>query len=145
MPTAINSLDNPEEIVTGADGVNSVTENYWQKLYTHPPAPDVPKPWLQTPLITAVKTRIQQNPFVWPLLASPANFRAMLQKGNHRPAPGPDGWEKWIIKNLSDNALALVLDLHNYIIMNARFPGDLKDMWLTYIHKRGVCTTLSNW
>ena len=21
-------------------------------------------------------------------------FRAMLQKGNHRPAPGPDGWEK---------------------------------------------------
>ena len=69
----------------------------------------------------------------------------MLQKGNHRPAPEPDRWEKWIIKNLLDNSLALVLDLYNYIVMNARFPGDLKDMWLTYMHKRGVCTNLLNW
>ena len=29
--------------------------------------------------------------------------------------------------------------------MNARFLGDLKDMWLTYMHKRGVRTNLSNW
>ena len=145
MPTAVSSLNNPEEIITGVDGVNSVTEKYWQKLYTHPPAPDVPKPWLQTLLVTAVKMCIQQNPFVSPLLASPADFRAMLQKGNHRPAPGPNGREKWIIKNLLDNALALVLDLHNYIVMNVRFPGDLRDMSLTYMHKRGVHTNVSNW
>ncbi|KAF9017343.1 hypothetical protein BDZ89DRAFT_380028 [Hymenopellis radicata] len=29
--------------------------------------------------------------------------------------------------------------------MNARFPGDVTDMWLTYFHKRGLQTDLSNW
>ena len=80
----------------------------------------------------------------WTSQETSVAFRAMLWKGNHRPAPGPNRWEKWIIKNLSDNALALVLDLHNYIVMNARFPGDLKDMWLTYMHKREVHTNLLN-
>ncbi|KAJ7243120.1 hypothetical protein B0H12DRAFT_1131436, partial [Mycena haematopus] len=45
----------------------------------------------------------------------------------------------------SDNALALVLDLHNYVVMNSRFPGDLKDMWITMFQKRGVQTNLKNW
>jgi hypothetical protein len=29
--------------------------------------------------------------------------------------------------------------------MNSKFPGDIKDMWLTYMHKRGICTNLSNY
>jgi hypothetical protein len=69
----------------------------------------------------------------------------MLRRGNHRPAPGPDEWEKWCIKILSDFVLALVLDLHNYKVMNSRFLGDIKDMWLTYIHKRGIRTDLTNY
>jgi len=64
-----------------------------------------------------------------------ADFRALLQRGNSRLSLGPDGWEKWIIKSLSDNVLALVLDLHNYQVMNSCFPGDIKDMWLTMFHK----------
>ena len=59
--------------------------------------------------------------------------------------PGPDEWEKWCIKNLSDFALSLVLDLHNYEVMHSKFPGDVKDMWLTYIHKRGIRTNLVNY
>jgi hypothetical protein len=69
----------------------------------------------------------------------------MLCRGNHRPAPGPDEWEKWCIKNLSDFALSLVLDLHKYQVMNSKFPGDIKDMWLTYIHKRRIRTDLVNY
>ena len=69
----------------------------------------------------------------------------MLRQGNHRPAPGPDEWEKWCVKNLSDFALSLVLDIHNYHVMNSKFPGDIKDMWLTYIHKGGICTDLINY
>jgi hypothetical protein len=38
-----------------------------------------------------------------------------------------------------------VLDLHNYEVMNTRFPGDIKDMWLTSFHKRGRHTDLRNW
>ena len=69
----------------------------------------------------------------------------MLHRGNHRPAPGSDVWEKWCIKNLSDFTLSLILDLHNYEIMNSRFPGDVKGMWMTYMHKRGICTNLVNY
>jgi hypothetical protein len=69
----------------------------------------------------------------------------MIRHGNHRPAPGPDGWEKWIIKNLSDFALGLVMDLLNFIIIHSNFPGNVKDMWLTMFHKRGIRTNLTNW
>jgi len=48
-------------------------------------------------------------------------------------------------QNLSDFALSLVLDLHNYEVMNSKFPGDIKDMWLTYLHKRGIRTNLINY
>ena len=74
-----------------------------------------------------------------------ADFHAMIQRGNARPLPGPDHWKKWVIKALSDNALYLVLDLVNYMVMNSRFPGNIKDMWLTGFHKRGLHTQLSNW
>src|ERR1700689_4626973 len=69
----------------------------------------------------------------------------MLRKGNHQPAPGPDEWEKWCIKNLSDDTLSLVVDLHNYQVMNSTFPGDIKDMWLTCFYKRGIRTNLLNY
>jgi hypothetical protein len=69
----------------------------------------------------------------------------MVHRGNHCLVPGPDEWEKWCIKNLSDFALSLVLDLHNYEVMTSKFPGDIKDMWLTTIHKRGIRTNLINY
>jgi hypothetical protein len=59
--------------------------------------------------------------------------------------PGPDGWEKWLIKSLSDSVLSLVMDLLNFIVMHSCFPGDVKDMWLTMFHKRGIHTNLTNW
>ena len=61
----------------------------------------------------------------------------MLRRGNHHPAPGPDKWEKWCVKNLSNDTLSLVVDLHNYQVMNSVFLGNIKDMWLTCFHKQG--------
>src|SRR4051812_48004918 len=69
----------------------------------------------------------------------------MLRRGNPRPSLGPDRWEKWCIKNLSDKALAQALKLHNYMVMTNVFPGNIKDMWLTMVHKRGVQTDLTNY
>ncbi|KAF8230313.1 hypothetical protein L208DRAFT_1282705, partial [Tricholoma matsutake] len=40
---------------------------------------------------------------------------------------------------------ATLADLHNYSVINASFPGDIKDTHLTYFHKCGICTDLSNW
>src|SRR5882762_492695 len=144
MPTALISADS-DTLVTDPESVKSLTRDYWSKLYTQQNTPDVPKPWLSTPSVTAVQKRVEREPFQWPVPSNIDDFRAMLRRGNHRPAPGPDEWGKWCIKNLSDFALSLVLDLHNYEIMNSKFPGDIKDMWLTYMHKRGIRTNLINY
>jgi hypothetical protein len=92
--------------------------------------------WIGSPLT---------DPFLWPKLANVNDFRAMIRHGNHRPAPGPDRWEKWLIKNLSDNVLSLVMDLLNFMVIHSDFPGNIKDMWLTMFHKRGIRTNLTNW
>jgi hypothetical protein len=37
------------------------------------------------------------------------------------------------------------MDLLNFIVIHSRFPGNVKDMWLTMFHKCGVRTNLTNW
>jgi hypothetical protein len=95
--------------------------------------------------VTDVRDRVARDPFIWPKLTNVDDFQAMLRCGNHQPVPGPDGWGKWLVKNLSDSMLCLVLDLLNFIIMHLYFPGNLKDMWLTMFYKQGICTNLTNW
>lgn len=145
LPTALVSPQDPDVLVTDPGGVAELIRNYFLNLYERSPPPDKPKPWLSTPSVIRVRDKVKEDPFVWPVMATLPDFRAMLRKGNPRPSPGPDGWEKWCVKNLSDRVLQLVLDLHNYSVMNARFPGNLKDAHLTYFHKRGIRTNLSNW
>ncbi|KAJ7701200.1 hypothetical protein B0H17DRAFT_1128486 [Mycena rosella] len=106
---------------------------------------NIPKPWLTTKSVVKIKQHVEADPFVWPRPTSIADFRTLLRKGTPRPAPRRDKWEKWLIKSLSDDSLDIVLKLHNYIIMNAHFPGDLKDMWLTMFHKHSLCTDLLDW
>jgi hypothetical protein len=100
---------------------------------------------MQSPSVIKVKDRVNRDPFIWPKLANVNDFRAMIRHGNHQPAPGPDRWGKWLIKNLSDNTLSLVMDLLNFIVMHSYFPGNVKDMWLTMFHKRDIRTNLTNW
>ena len=145
FPLVVNDLDSPQELICDPEGVKSTTREYFMRLYDHSGVPELPKPWLTTPSVVDVQDRVSKDPFVWPRRALLADFRALLRKGNSRPSLGSDGWEKWIIKSLSDDALSLVLDLLNYQVMNSCFPGDIKDMWLTMFHKWDVCTNLSNW
>ena len=107
--------------------------------------PVIEKPWMITPSVAEVRNRVLNDPFLWPRNATLADFCAMIRRGNARPSPGPDGWEKWIVKALSDEALSMVLDLVNYMVTNSKFPGDIKDMWLIAFHKKGLHTQLSNW
>ncbi|KAG6896489.1 hypothetical protein C0992_007944 [Termitomyces sp. T32_za158] len=66
-------------------------------------------------------------------------------KGNSRPTPGPDGWEKWFLRFLSDRALQPVLNLLNYIIRSSHFPDVVKPIYVSTIHKKGSSTALSNY
>ncbi|KAJ7774185.1 hypothetical protein DFH07DRAFT_683231, partial [Mycena maculata] len=123
MPLVLSS-DDSHDLIGEPNAVKAATRQYWTKLYDHDPPPNIPKPWIDTKSV---------------------HLRALLRKGNARPAPGPDEWEKWVVKNLSDNSLALVLQLINFIVMNSRFPGNIKDTTLAMFHKRGLRTNLSNW
>ena len=90
LPTAVNSLDTDGKLVTEPDAVKSVTCEYWSKLYKQQEIPYVPKPWLKTPSVTEVQKQVEQEPFEWPVPASVVDFWAMLRRGNHQPAPGPN-------------------------------------------------------
>jgi hypothetical protein len=131
--------------MTDAEGVKKATCNYLEDLYTRDECPDVAKPWMTTLSVLEVKSRVEENPFEWSRKASLTDFRAMLRCGNQCPSPGPDGWEKWCVKSLSDDTLKLVLDLHNYEVTNALFPGNVKNMTCTMFHKRNLHTNLLNW
>jgi len=145
LPFALNDLDNPDILICDPEGVKATTREYFTRLYDHSRVRELPKPWLNTPSVTEVRKRVENDRFQWPQKTTLPNFRAMIRRGNHRPSPGPDRWEKWTIKSLSDKALSLVLDLHNYEVTNSCFPGTVKDLWLTTIHKRGLRTDLKNW
>jgi len=145
LPFALNDLDDPDKLVCDPEGVKETTRKYFTRLYDHSGVRELPKPWLDTPSVVEVKRRVEKDKFQWPQKTTLPDFRAMIRCGNHRPSPGPDRWEKWTIKALSDKALSLVLDLHNYEVMNSCFPGTIKDLWLTTVHKRGLRTDLKNW
>ncbi|KAJ7015871.1 hypothetical protein C8F04DRAFT_876197, partial [Mycena alexandri] len=144
LPITVNDLHS-DKLLSDPDAVKETAREYWSTLYHHDKPPDIPKPWLTTKAVLDIKKRVHNDPFIWPRPASLSDFRAVLRKGTPRPAPGRDEWEKWLIKSLTDRALGIVLRLHNYIVMNAKFPGDLKDMTHTMFHKRGLRTDLSNW
>ncbi|KAJ7670180.1 hypothetical protein DFH06DRAFT_981250 [Mycena polygramma] len=121
----ISACDDPDKLLSDPEAVMEETCQYFSSLYGRLPPTVIPKPWLTTPSVLS--------------------FRALLRRGNQKPSPGPDQWEKWCVKAVSDDALSLVLDLHNYVVMNSCFPGDLKDMWITMFHKHGLLTNLKNW
>ncbi|KAJ7920024.1 hypothetical protein B0H13DRAFT_2427047 [Mycena leptocephala] len=125
LPITVNALHS-DDLVSDPDTVKETAREYWSTLYHHDEPPNIPKPWLTTKSVVDIKQRVENDPFIWPRCATITDFRALLRKGTPRPAPGRDEWEKWLIKSLSDHALGIVLKLHNYIVVNAHFPGDLK-------------------
>ncbi|KAF8168377.1 hypothetical protein B0H34DRAFT_670556 [Crassisporium funariophilum] len=137
LPFAINDLDDSDKLLQ--------RENISPDSMIIPRIPSLPKPWLLTKSVVEVKQRILKDKFQWPKKATLADFCALMRRGNHTPSPGPDRWEKWTLKALSDDALSLILDLHNYEVMHSCFPGKIKDLWLTTIYKKGLRTDLWSW
>ena len=73
MPTVLNHADG-DTLVTDPEMVKSVTKEYWSKLYTQQDTPDVPKLWLSTPSVVAVRERVEKEPFQWPVPSNIADF-----------------------------------------------------------------------
>ncbi|KAI0369746.1 hypothetical protein BV20DRAFT_945484, partial [Pilatotrama ljubarskyi] len=144
-PAALQSPDDPSILVTDAGGIKEATVRYFSSLFARTPRTPSQKPWMTTPSIARIRERTAVAPFAWPRLLTPADLRTLLRKGNPRPSPGPDLWEKWCIKALSDSALSLVLDLVNYEIEHSHFPDSVKPAIMSTIFKRGARTDLANY
>ncbi|KAK0461552.1 hypothetical protein IW261DRAFT_1576679 [Armillaria novae-zelandiae] len=134
-----------DELISEPERVKEETRAYFTRLYNRPPPPDVPKPWITTRSVSNVCERVLNEPFDWPRQASITDYRSMLCKGNNKPSPGPDGWEKWCVKALNDRTLEIVVKLHNYMVSHSVFSGNVKDVWASAIYKRGLRTDLSNY
>ncbi|KAF5382054.1 hypothetical protein D9615_004273 [Tricholomella constricta] len=146
LPLALssNADDSLDDLVTGPQRIRDTTVQYFQHLYRRSVRPPQQKPWTETPSVHRIAQRVDTEPFRWPHPLSIAELRQLLKSGNRRPAPGPDGWEKWWLAHLSDAGLSPVLQLLNYIITRSRIPACIKPVTLTTIHKRGPNTNLSN-
>ncbi|KAG6876098.1 hypothetical protein C0993_005552 [Termitomyces sp. T159_Od127] len=82
LPTALHLTQSTGVIETEPSAVVNITRKYFTDLYKRSPPLDKPKPWLTTPSVAAVRQRVEQDPFMWPVLATLLDFRAMLRKGN---------------------------------------------------------------
>ncbi|KAF5367841.1 hypothetical protein D9615_010570 [Tricholomella constricta] len=147
LPLALsaNPSSDPDTISTGPDHVKSITQQYFTRLYHRVPRTPQQKPWMETPSVQNVAERTAADPFTWPQPLNLTALRSLLSRGNARPTPGPDGWEKWFIKRLSDRALNIVLRLANYTILHSHFPPSVKSTNISTIHKRGPPIFLSNY
>ncbi|KAF5382556.1 hypothetical protein D9615_002847 [Tricholomella constricta] len=147
LPLALapNPLSDPDVIFTGPENVKTITQQYFSNLYHRTPRPPQDKPWIRTPSVRGVTDRVLTDPFNWPQLLDLSTLRSLLGRGNARPTPGPDGWEKWFVKLLSDRALNIVLALANYTISTSSFPSSVKGTNISTIHKRGPPLFLSNY
>jgi hypothetical protein len=147
LPLAITPAPdtNPDLILTGPQDVKAATVEYFQRLYHRTPRTPQAKPWMVSPSVSNISQKVFNDPFPWPQLLTRDDLRLLVRKGNARPTPGPDGWEKWFFKHLSDRTLGVVLKLVNYIISSSHFPSCLKPTNISTIHKRGANTVLFNY
>jgi len=147
LPLALTPFPDsqPDLVVTGPEEVKSTTVSYFQKLYHRTTRTHQHKPWLSSPSVVDIRAATSSHPFQWPVLLSLKDLRALLSRGNSRPTPGPDGWEKWFLRYLSDGALSIVLKLVNHILSHSHVPDCIKPTNLSTIHKRGPNTYLFNY
>ncbi|KAF5373304.1 hypothetical protein D9615_007407 [Tricholomella constricta] len=146
LPLALSSTadDSLDDLVTGPQRIRETTVQYFQRLYRRSTRPPQSKPWTETASVHGIAQRVDAEPFQWPQTLTVSDLRQLVKSGNRRPAPGPDGWEKWWLAHLSDAGLSPVLQLLNYILTRSRIPACIKSVTLTTIHKRGPNTNLSN-
>ncbi|KAG6874591.1 hypothetical protein C0992_007389, partial [Termitomyces sp. T32_za158] len=145
LPRALSIDSELDSFITDPEGIKRSTQSYFTTLYKRTPRPPQPKPWLTTPSVHNISLAVRADPFTWPQLMSLDDLRRMSNRGNTRPTPGPDRWEKWFLRFLSDRALKPILDLINYILRSSHFPDVIKPIYVSTIHKKGSPTILSNY
>lgn len=123
-------------------------DDYFQDLYRRDAETRrESKPWLESPASVAMAQMSEKvGNFQWPVWLSTESLRAQLGRGNPKPSPGPDSWEKWALKACNAEFLKLVTDLANYMIANNYFPSCTKENWIVPLPKpRDDLADMKNW
>lgn len=119
--------------------------SHFETAYIRPEPPSHSKPWLECDKSHSFRSKTAEDPFQWPRLMLEGDLHDLLSKGKPDPAPGPDGWEKWALKNAGPKWHGAVSNLVNYMINNNYFPDTLSGNYLIPIHKRGDFTDPANY
>jgi exonuclease III len=138
----------PTMLTTEGD-VKEATRNYFQGLYEKRNVPgeqqETPKPWMSAPSGRRLNGKSATFNMSWPPKITTDEIRYLLRRGKPAPSPGPDGWEKWCVRMLPDNALEIITQLVQYIIDKAYFSDKVKETIVITIYKKGDPTVLANY
>lgn len=92
-----------------------------------------------------MKQKTAAQPMQWPRMMTEQDFQLVLNKGNRRPSPGPDHWEKWALKQTSADFREILRTLCNYTIAHNYFPDRLKQNYISPLYKRNDETDPNNY
>ncbi|GFZ45751.1 hypothetical protein JCM24511_03480 [Saitozyma sp. JCM 24511] len=114
------------------------TQHFSQLLSQAPIAnADAPAPWLTCSAARTFQQSTRDTGITWPKPMTIEDLHRVLRKGNQKPSPGPDGWEKWAVRAATPAFLETILLLCNYSIVHNYFPPRLKQNYISPLYKRG--------
>jgi hypothetical protein len=124
-----------------------VFTDYYSNLYADTDLPDSQKEWMTSTAARHIQDKTGgENTMEWPKLLGLGDLRKILGRGNPKPSPGPDGWEKWALRHTEDDFLTLVMSLLNYTLQHNHFPERLKENYLAPLYKnKGDATDPANY
>lgn len=134
-----------ERLVHKAQDKLRTWSDCFSSLLSTPEPPIADKWWMDSATSHRARQAAAADPFEWPQLMRTEDLRRVLGRGIPRPAPGPDGWEKWIFRQADIGFLGLVTAIANYCLRTSYFPDHLRQNHLMPVHKRGDVTERSNY
>lgn len=140
--------DGSQKMAVNPEARRVAWDEHFQSLYhRHPPNASADRPWMASTASEKMKERTAgDNNFSWPRMATVDTLRVLLIRGNPKPAPGPDGWERWALRRTNDRFLALIIDLLNYTVRTNHFPERVKGNWIVPLPKpKDDLSDLKNW
>ena len=130
---------------TPATRLEAWTSYFKTLLHRDPPPAVTEKPWLKCEAAHRFQAKLSGvNAFLWPRRLTLDQLQMTLRKGNSKPSPGPDRWEKWLLKQAGDDFLEIIVELLNYTIQHNHFPPRIKQISFPPLYKRGASTDPRN-
>lgn len=145
IPPIIKDPDNGNKILSEPTQYLDALRRHCQNLYVRQEPPHTTKPWLDTTKSRSFRDDAPKSPLIWPQYIDSTALKTLLHKGNQKPAPGPEDWEKWALTKSGDDWLTTMSTLVNYCIKHNYFAPPLKRNYIIMIYKKGDTIDANNY